>query len=89
MLRATTGATAMGKTERGAPEAKGPKPQDVVLGAGLGLVLGAVLYGLSSVIGPRLPAGWTDLLQGVSLFIGLVVALLGIRRRIAKAPDGR
>lgn len=75
----------MGGTERDTREGQGPKALDVVLGAGVGLILGAVLYALSSVIGPRFPAGWTDLLQGGSIFVGLIVALLGIRRRTAKA----
>ena len=75
----------MGGTETDRRAGKGPQALDVVLGAGIGLVLGAVLYALSSAIGPRLPAGWTELLQGISGFIGLTVALLGIRRRTAKS----
>jgi len=74
----------MGGTKQDERERQGPKALDVVLGAGVGLILGAALYALSSAIGPRFPAGWTDLLQGGSIFIGLIVALLGIRRRTAR-----
>jgi len=78
----------MSGTEKDKGDGNGQRGLDVVLGAGLGLVLGAVLYGLSSAIGPRLPAGWTELLQGISGLIGLIVALLGIRRRTAKSLGG-
>jgi hypothetical protein len=44
-----------------------------------------VLYGFSSGIGAHLPPGWTDLLQGGAIFVGLIGALLGIRLRTARA----
>jgi hypothetical protein len=36
---------------------------------------------ISSFLGPIIGAGWTDLLQGLSIFVGLVWILLGIRRK--------
>jgi hypothetical protein len=61
------------------------QPLDIVIGAAPGLILGAVLYGFSSGIGAHLPPGWTDLLQGGAIFVGLIGALLGIRLRTARA----
>jgi len=75
----------MGETASEKRDQRPVQPVDVVLAASVGVVLGAVLYGLSSVVGPRLPEGWTDLLQGGSIFAGVIVALLGIRRCTARA----
>lgn len=61
------------------------QPLDIVIGAAPGLILGAVLYGFSGGIGAHLSPGWTDLLQGGAIFVGLVGVLLGIRLRTARA----
>ena len=61
------------------------QPLDIVIGAAPGLILGAMLYGFSGGIGGHLSPGWTELLQGGAIFVGLVGALLGIRWRTARA----
>ncbi|HYC14640.1 MAG TPA: hypothetical protein VEC75_10335 [Stellaceae bacterium] len=47
----------------------------------VGLIVGGVLYAVSTVIGSLLPLGWEDLLQGLSVFVGIVVAAIVTRRR--------
>lgn len=36
---------------------------------------------ISSFLGPIIGAGWTDLLQGLAIVVGLVSILLSIRRK--------
>jgi hypothetical protein len=54
---------------------------DVINGALPGIIAGCVLYVISSFAGPIIGPGWTEVLQGISIFAGLIWALLGIRRR--------
>ncbi len=48
---------------------------------GSGFIAGCILYVISSFVGPIIGAGWTDVLQGLSILVGLVWILLGIRRK--------
>jgi hypothetical protein len=57
------------------------KSGDVINGILPGFIAGCVLYVISSFVGPMIGPGWTDVLQGISIFVGLIWALLGIRRR--------
>jgi hypothetical protein len=57
------------------------KSSDVINGALPGFIAGCVLYVISSFVGPIIGTGWTDVLQGISIFVGLIWILLGIRRR--------
>jgi uncharacterized membrane protein YeaQ/YmgE (transglycosylase-associated protein family) len=45
-----------------------------------GLVVGCICYLVGGVVGPRLGPGWGDVLQGSSFFVGLIVAVIGVRR---------
>ncbi len=57
------------------------KSSDIINGAMPGFIAGCILYVVSSFVGPIIGAGWTDVLQGLSILVGLVWILLGIRRR--------
>ena len=54
---------------------------DVINAAMPGLIAGCILFVIGSFAGPIIGAGWTDLLQGLSIFVGLIWVLLGIRRK--------
>jgi hypothetical protein len=45
---------------------------DIVNGAIPGIIAGCLLYLISSFVGPIIEPGWTDLLQGLSVFVGLI-----------------
>ena len=57
------------------------KSSDIINGAMPGIIAGCILYVISSFVGPIIGAGWTDVLQGLSILVGLVWILLGIRRK--------
>lgn len=57
------------------------KSSDIINGAMPGFIAGCILYVVSTFVGPIIGAGWTDLLQGLSIVVGLVWILLGIRRK--------
>ncbi len=57
------------------------KSSDIINGAMPGFIAGCILYVISSFVGPIIGAGWTDVLQGLSILVGLVWILLGIRRK--------
>jgi hypothetical protein len=57
------------------------KSSDIINGALPGFIAGCILYVISSFVGPIIGAGWTDLLQGLSIFVGLIWILVGIRRK--------
>jgi hypothetical protein len=57
------------------------KPNDIINGALPGFIAGCVLYVISSFVGPILGPGWSDVLQGLSFFVGLIWVLIGIRRK--------
>jgi hypothetical protein len=59
------------------------KSSDIINGAIPGFIAGCILYVISSFVGPIIGAGWTDVLQGLSILAGLVWILLGIRRKQA------
>jgi uncharacterized membrane protein YeaQ/YmgE (transglycosylase-associated protein family) len=59
------------------------KSSDIINGAMPGFIAGCILYVIGSFVGPIIGAGWTDVLQGLSILVGLVWILLGIRRRQA------
>jgi len=43
-----------------------------------GAIVGSVIYVLGAVVGPIMGAGWQDVIQGLSFFIGLIFALICI-----------
>lgn len=53
-----------------------------------GLVVGCVVYLAGSLLGPRFGPGWTDVLQGSSFFVGLILIVIGVRRRRRRAGIG-
>jgi hypothetical protein len=57
------------------------KSSDIINGAIPGFIAGCILYVISSFVGPIIGPGWTDVLQGLSIFVGLIWILLGIRRK--------
>ena len=57
------------------------KSSDIISGAMPGFIAGCILYVISSFLGPIIGAGWTDMLQGLAIVVGLVWILLGIRRK--------
>jgi hypothetical protein len=57
------------------------KSSDIINGAMPGFIAGCILYVISSFVEPIIGAGWTDVLQGLSILVGLVWILLGIRRK--------
>jgi len=57
------------------------KPNDIINGALPGLIAGCVLYVISSFVGPIMGPGWSDVLQGLSFFVGLIWVVIGIRRK--------
>jgi len=57
------------------------KSSDIINAALPGVIAGCILYVISSFVGPIIGPGWTDLLQGLSIFAGLIWVLLGIRRK--------
>jgi hypothetical protein len=60
---------------------------DLIKGALPGAVAGCVLYLVGGLIGGAMGPGWKDILQGSAFFVGLVWALVGIRRK-ARAKKG-
>jgi hypothetical protein len=59
------------------------KSSDVINGALPGFIAGCILFVISTFAGSIIGPGWTDLLQGLSIFVGLIWILLGIRRKQA------
>ena len=57
----------------------------LVRGVTVGLIVGGVLYTVSTVIGSLLPPGWEDLLQGVSVFVGFIAGAIVARLRLNRA----
>ena len=57
------------------------KSSDIINAALPGFIAGCILFVISSFVGPVIGPGWTDLLQGLSFFVGLVWILIGIRRK--------
>jgi hypothetical protein len=58
----------------------GLRGKDPIAAALPGLVVGCVVYLAGSLVGPKLGAGWTDVLQGSSFFVGLLLIVIGVRR---------
>ena len=55
--------------------------------AGLpGFIAGCILFFAGSLVRPVLGSGWQDVLQGSSFFVGLIWAVISIRRRKGRAP---
>jgi hypothetical protein len=55
--------------------------ESVPIGAALpGVIVGCVLYLAGGVVGPRIGPGWADVIQGSAFFVGLIGAVLGVRR---------
>lgn len=59
------------------------KSSDIINGALPGLIAGCILYVISSFVGPIIGPGWSDLLEGLSFFVGLIGVVIGIRRKQA------
>jgi hypothetical protein len=57
------------------------KSGDIINAAMPGFVAGCILFVISTFVGPIIGPGWTDLLQGLSFFVGLVWILLAVRRK--------
>ncbi len=45
-----------------------------------GVIVGCVLYLIGGLVGPGLGPGWTDVIQGLSFFVGLIFVVIGVRR---------
>jgi hypothetical protein len=58
----------------------GARGKDPIAAALPGFAVGCVLYLLGTFLGPKLGPGWTDILQGSSFFVGLIIIVIGVRR---------
>jgi hypothetical protein len=59
------------------------KSNDIINGALPGLIAGCILYVIGGFVGPIIGPGWSDLLQGLSFFVGLIWVAIGIRRKLS------
>jgi hypothetical protein len=57
----------------------GAKGRDPIAAALPGFVVGCALYVAGSLLGAKLGPGYTEILQGSSFFVGLIVIVIGVR----------
>jgi hypothetical protein len=57
------------------------KSSDIINAALPGLIAGCILYVISGFLGQIIGPGWSDLLQGLSFFVGLIWVVIGVRRK--------
>ena len=58
---------------------------ELIVAALPGFILGCILFFAGCLVGPILGSVGQDVLQGSSLFIGLIWAVISIRRRKGRA----
>jgi hypothetical protein len=64
------------------------KPDDLKKAVLPGIIAGGILYVISTLVGPGLGPGWRDVLQGLSVVVGMTWVGIAVLRLLVRRTRG-